>query len=220
MEAANAYKQESRDKLILDHLGQVKQIVQRLQVGLPDHVDRENLEAAGILGLVEAAQSFDPTRGVKFSTFAFHRVRGAVLDELRRNCPLPQQVIERWNQIREAMQALGEFHSLEELAARCELTVDQVQECLTAIQLTRPEEWREEMVADQTTHSDLEREELVSLLADAIEELDERSRIVVTLYYQEGLTLREIGEVIDLSESRVSRVLNEACIKIRFSMNQ
>src|SRR5262245_65056886 len=85
---------DRRDALILEHLSVVRHVVGRLLTELPPGLDSENLEAAGMLGLVEAARHFDPNRGVDFRTYAQSRIRGAVLDELRRNCPLPQRVLE------------------------------------------------------------------------------------------------------------------------------
>jgi RNA polymerase sigma factor FliA len=101
MEAiARAYRQvadrNSRDQLIVDHLDFVRHVLGRIVAGLPKGIDFENLEAAGVLGLVEAAGQYDPAREVPFKTYAFPRVRGAIFDELRRNCPLPQQMLQRW----------------------------------------------------------------------------------------------------------------------------
>src|SRR5438132_5689067 len=94
--------EQRRDALIMAHLPLVRHTLSRLIVHLPPGVDVENLEAAGTLGLVEAASKFDPERGVKFETFAVWRIRGAVFDELRRNCPFPQHLLERMAQVRQA----------------------------------------------------------------------------------------------------------------------
>src|SRR5919108_1483276 len=95
-----------RDELIVSHLGLVRHTLSRLTAHLPPGVDIENLESAGTLGLVEAASKFDPERGVKFETFAAFRIRGAVFDELRRNCPLPQHLLERVARVRQAYKEL------------------------------------------------------------------------------------------------------------------
>ena len=188
---------------------------------LPQRIDRENLESAGVVGLVEAAGAFDPQRGVPFKTFAYPRIRGAILDELRRNCPLPQQMLEKWSRLRAVYADVAGEATPEELAERSGLTVTEVAECLQAVQLTRPDAWYDELTeqlptrGDPATDSELERQEQVRVLADLIAALPDQQRLVVTLYYQRGLRLREIGEVLDLSESRISRILSRAELALR-----
>ena len=108
--AAKVYKDiaraQWRDQLILDHLTYVRHIVRKMIAQLPEGIDEENLEAAGILGLVEAAQQFEPQREVEFKTFAFQRIRGAILDELRRNSPLPQKLVKQISLVRRVCQEL------------------------------------------------------------------------------------------------------------------
>ena len=107
----NAYRscqdRQTRDELILENLGFVRSILLKTVADLPEHVDRQNLESAGVLGLVEAARKFDPTRGVEFKSFAYLRIRGAILDELRRNSPLPQRMMRLISQINEACEHLA-----------------------------------------------------------------------------------------------------------------
>jgi RNA polymerase sigma factor FliA len=225
MEAvAQAYRQtatrHSRDQLIVDHLEFVRHLLGRVVSGLPSGVDLENLEAAGILGLVEAAGQFDASRGVPFKTFAYPRIRGAILDELRRNCPLPQHMLQRWTRIRHAASTLSGPHSSEALARTSEMSVGEVEECLEAIRMTRPEAWREDIVAPSVVRridpaEGLERDEERKLLADAIESLPRQDRIVVSMYYLDDMRLKEIGEVVGLSESRVSRILARAEVRLR-----
>lgn len=220
MEAvAQAYRQtvnrHTRDQLIVDHLEFVRHLLGRVVSGLPAGVDLENLEAAGVLGLVEAAGQFDASRGVPFKTFAYPRIRGAILDELRRNCPLPQHMLQRWTRIRHAASSLAGPHTAEALARTSEMSVNDVEECLEAIRMTRPEVWHEDIVApsvirriDPAEH--LENAEERRILADAIESLPKLDRLVVSMYYQDDMRLKEIGEVVGLSESRVSRILARA----------
>jgi RNA polymerase sigma factor for flagellar operon FliA len=227
MEAAvRAYQsvtqKEVRDKLVVDHLDYVRHVLGRVIGGLPDFVDSESLESAGILGLVEAATQFDPSRGVEFRTFAHHRIRGAILDELRRNCPLPQQVLKQWSALRQAWEKLGEHATPRTLAQACQITEEEVEACLAAVRLTRPEEWHEGLSdwrkhhsQEMAPHARLDAEEEQQILADAIEELPERLRIILSLYFLEDLRLQEIGEVLGLSESRVSRLLVQAQMQVR-----
>lgn len=214
-------RQSLRDELILAHLEFVRHILGRMLTHLPQRIDKENLESAGVVGLVEAAGSFDPARCVPFKTFAYPRIRGAILDELRRNCPLPQQMLEKWSKVRAAYAELGDEASPEDVAAQAGLTVTELAGCLQAMQLTRPDAWYDELTEQLPDRSSdgatagLDREEQVRVLADLIESLPEQQRLVITLYYQRGLRLREIGEVLNLSESRISRILSRAEWELR-----
>ena len=210
------------DELILGHLSLVRHVVGRLLAELPPGMDVENLESAGTLGLVEAANRFDPSRGVEFKFYAYARVRGAVLDELRRNCPLPQDVLQRVAIVRKAYDELRPPVLVEDLARVTGLAHDEILDCLAAMRLTRMVSWEDSpsrlhMRLDDPhaqPHSVLERAEEKQLLADAIAAMPERERIVVTLYYMEDLRLKEIGKVLKLSESRVSRLLNAALFQL------
>jgi RNA polymerase sigma factor for flagellar operon FliA len=181
-------------------------------------VDVENLASAGTLGLVEAANQFDFDRGNQFKTYAYPRIRGAMLDELRRNCPLPQHVLERVAKVRKAYQDLPAPVTVEMLTVATGLTADEVADCLAATRMTRMLSFdgSGEQVAtrlderQEAPEARLERAEERQRLADAIESLPERERMTVVLYYLEDLRLKEIGQVLGLSESRVSRLLNAA----------
>jgi RNA polymerase sigma factor FliA len=215
----------SRDQLIIDHLEFVRHVLGRIVAGLPKGIDVENLEAAGILGLVEAAGQFDASRGVPFKTYCFPRVRGAILDELRRNCPLPQQMLQRWAIIRRAGADSATLPDAETLAERTGLSLDEVEECLEAIRITRPESWRDELSSPGVIRridpaEGLERADQSRLLASAIEQLPRIDRLVVSMYHLEDMRLKEIGEVLSLSESRVSRILSRAEARLRDSMKR
>lgn len=222
--AVKAYQattnQASRDDLIINHIGEVKNILGRVVAALPDSVDRDNLEAAGLLGLVEAAHHFRPELNVRFSAFAYHRIRGAILDELRRNCPLSQRMLERWSIIRQAIESHDGYATIEELAESTQLSSKEISECMEAIRLTRPEEWNEEFgFRVNPMLSEIEQEEKQQQLEEAIMGLDERDRSVVIMYYRDELRLKEIGQVLDLSESRVSRILSEAIRRMRVQVS-
>jgi RNA polymerase sigma factor for flagellar operon FliA len=222
---AHAYAQQSqhsqRNELILAHLHLVRHVIGRLRAKCPRGVDLENLEAAGVLGLVEAANRFEPERGTRFETFAYIRIRGAVLDELRRNCPLPQHLLERIAKVRAASKRLLPPVTVEQLAEATGLGADDVTECLSALRLTRAVSWDDivgttlaRAADDEQPEHRLEQAERRKLLADAIAQLPERERLVVTLYYLEELRLKEIGVVLDLSESRISRLLKTAVFNL------
>lgn len=214
----HASAQAQREELILSNLPLVRHILGRLAGQLPHGADFDNLEAAGVLGLVEAANRFDPERGVHFKTFAFSRIRGAIFDELRRNCPFPQEMLERMTKIRRLLERLTPPVSIETLAAHSGLSEDDVNECLAAMRFARSISWdelagagqRHLVSAQERPDHRLENAERKRLLAEAIGGLPENERLAISLYYLEDLRLKEIGEVLNLSESRVSRVLKSA----------
>lgn len=217
-----AYRQQAardeRERLILDHLEDVRHILGRIAARLPADVDRQNLESAGVLGLVEAAGQFDSSRGVDFGAFARLRIRGAILDELRRNCPLPQRMLKRMSVVKNAWLRLDPPVTSAAVAHITGLTVAEVDECRQAAALIRQEPWTDDLgdslVDRNSSPSDgidsVTKQEERARLADAIERLPRRERLVLTLYYLEDLRLREIAETLHLSESRVSRLLSRA----------
>jgi len=215
-----------RDALILDHLTLVRHVLGKMIGQFPADADVENLEAAGVLGLVEAATHFDAERGVQFKTYAYPRIHGAIIDELRRNCPLPQQVLERVALVRHAYSTLAPPVSVEALAAATGLTVDEVSDALAAFRMARTISWDgcERAVGtrldDHQPQPDAaaERAEEARVLAQAITQLPERERLTVTLYYSEDLRLKEIGAVLGLSESWVSRIVNTALFHLGEAM--
>lgn len=210
------HARQQRDGLILKHLSLVRHTVGRLLAQLPSGLDVENLEAAGTLGLVEAATKFDPARGVKFETFAVFRIRGAVYDELRRNSLLPQHQLDRVAVIRQAYKELPSPVTLEELAAHTKMSLDDVTDCLASLRVSRMISWeylsevKQIQVAEKDTGSPFDKEERVQTLAKGIAQLVDKERLVVTMYYLEDMRLKEIGQVLKLSESRISRLLNAA----------
>lgn len=227
MEAATrAYKQRSdddrRESLIVGNIDYVRHILGKLVVELPASVDEENLLSAGTLGLIEAANSFDEARGVAFRTFAYRRIRGAIIDELRRNCPLPQRVLENLSLVRAARLVLPPPVTLDALVARTGLSMREVEECLEASRLTAQHSL-EDRDDGRTTNgrepdapaARMEAEETRDQLAHALTQLPERERICITLYYMEDLRLKEIGAVLGISESRVSRILSRAEYQLR-----
>lgn len=226
MKGLHAYQELARKKqqeeLILSHLPLVKHVVGRLAIDLPRGVDVENLESAGTLGLVEAAQAFDPTRNVQFKTFAYTRIRGAILDELRRNSPLSQQQQERVTLVRKAIARLLPAQAgpvtVEQLARETGLSEDETSDTLQALRFARALgaselEGERDPLAESPSQP-LEDAERRQVLADAIEALPVQERLVVTLYYKEDLRLKEISEVMQLSESRISRLLNSALLAL------
>lgn len=218
-------RRQARDDLIMDHLEYVRQILFKMR--LPPNTDMENLESAGVLGLIEAANQFDCDRGVAFKTFSYVRIRGAILDELRRNSPLPQRMLQRLAKVREAYEKLDPPVELAEIAKLTDLTMDEVEECLEATRLIRPEPWNDLVstvqVGAQATDqpSDIvEDNERKQLLVECIEALPERDRIVISMYYMDDMRLVEIGEVLGIVESSVSRALSKAEFRLKEMIRQ
>jgi RNA polymerase sigma factor for flagellar operon FliA len=212
--------QSARDELILNHLWLVRHLVGKLAARLSPGVEVEDLESAGLLGLVEAAQRFDPNRGVEFKTFAALRIHGEIIDEDRRNSPLPQELFQHVKLVSKAQEQLSPPITIEALSAATGLTTDQVLDALTAILRTQAKSLHStadelSWITADISATELELDEERKLLADAIVSLPERNRLIFTLYYKEDLRLKEIGEILGLSESHVSRLLTAAHFQLR-----
>ncbi len=224
---------KTKEELVVSYLYLVKIAIGRLLYLLPPHVDREDLESYGVLGLIQALERFRPQKGLKFETYALSRIRGAVLDYLRSLDPLTRT--QRKN-LREVIHVWREFESkegreptLEELAERVGLSIEElswmVEQSKGNFLLSLEEEIPGsdnslgDTIREKREHVDpekvLEKKELMETLSEAIEELPERERVCLTLYYYEGLTLKEIGNIMGLGESRVSQLISRALLKIR-----
>jgi RNA polymerase sigma factor FliA len=226
-----------RDRLILTYAPLVKYVAGRLGSGLPAHVEEEDLVSYGLLGLIGAIERYDPDRDVKFETYAITRIRGAIIDELRSLDWVPRSVRSRAREIERAMTALeAKLHrppTDQEIAAQVGITVDELEESLTDISRSSiaalDELWSAgggdgDQVALIDTLEDTEAPapessfavtELKEVLGEAIARLPEREKLVVTLYYYEELTLREIGEVLGVTESRISQLHTKAILRLK-----
>jgi RNA polymerase sigma factor for flagellar operon FliA len=210
--------QGARDRLILTYAPLVKYVAGRLGAGLPAHVEESDLVSYGLIGLIGAIERFDPSREIKFETFAISRIRGAIIDELRALDWVPRSVRSR---AREIERAIGQFEAQHHRAP----TDDEIsRSSIVALD----ELWTISNTGDQVSLIDtledhgsadpqrnLTEAELREAIAEAIAGLPEREKIVVTLYYYEELTLREIGEVIGVTESRVSQLHMKAILRLR-----
>lgn len=227
--AGNPYAASfDREKLILDHVPLLKHLVGRMSFDLPSSVDRDDLFGFGMLGLIQAADSWEPGRGLKFSTYAFPKIRGAILDELRRADFLPRG---RREKVRELDRAAAELEQRagiaptpEELASHLGLSLEEVDEVLLSAKSAGHASLDEDVSDtlfqrlndpqnDDPQHS-AEFQELKSLLAEAIKALADQERTVITLYYGEELLLREIAQVLGVTESRVSQIHTRALYRL------
>jgi RNA polymerase sigma factor for flagellar operon FliA len=236
----SAYKdgasRDVRDQLILHYSPLVKYVAGRVAVGLPQNVDQSDLVSYGIFGLIDAIEKFDLDRGYKFETYAIARIKGAILDELRSIDWVPRSVRAKARVLEKAYAKLeADLHRTptdEELAAEIGCSDEQLQAMLGQISfvgLVALDEMlsvggdRGESIALSDTIADgndgpvaaYEVEEMRQILAEAINRMPEREKIVLTLYYYEGLTLAEIGQVLGVTESRVCQIHTKAVLQLR-----
>ncbi|GFO53262.1 DNA-directed RNA polymerase sigma-70 factor [Geomonas sp. Red276] len=242
-----AYEQEahrgvplSRDELVVSHLPLVKFIVDRIASSLPPHLDREDLRSAAIVGLISAAERFDPSRGVQFKTFAEQRIRGTIMDELRAQDWLTRSLRDKFKKLEKEFalleQRLGRNPSSDEVALAMGLELKDYFRLLEEIHLlsfvSLDDAWHDEdgapfglldVLEDKGTESPQNQmiaRQTVERLAEAIDNLPEKERIVITLYYYEELNLKEIGAVLDLTESRISQLHSQAIVRLRGKMKR
>ena len=226
-----------RDRLILHYAPLVKYVAGRVGTGLPAHVDIADLVQSGVFGLWEAIDRFEPERGLKFETYAMQRIRGAILDELRAQDWVPRSVRSRAREVERALERLEtrlqRSATDAEVAVELGITVAELRELYAQLQLTSvialdeliavgrggtsiaetlPDEAMEEPGAF------LDSVESRRLLAEAISQLTDRDRVVVSLYYFENLTLAEIGRVLGVTESRVCQLHTRAVLRLRGKM--
>lgn len=229
--AVAAYSAGEREALITAHLGKVKYIADRLAAKLPPSVEREDLYGAGVIGLIDAVERFDASRGIAFTTFAEMRVRGAILDNLRSLDWASRSTRRRAREVQTAFaeveQEQGRAATEEEVAAKLRIPLAELRENLRdmrGLTLANLDERDEttglslaELISDTNAfrHEDLEKNQQRRRLAKAIDDLPEKERQVIALYYVEELTMKEIGEVLSVSESRVSQLRTQAIVRLR-----
>lgn len=230
--------QRARDQLIVHYSPLVKYVAGRVGVGLPQNVEQADLVSYGLFGLIDAIDKFEPERGFKFETYAISRIKGNILDELRSIDWVPRSVRAKARQIENAYAKLeSELHRApteEEVAAELDMTAEQLQTALSKISFVGVialdefvgSQDREggatlgdTIATDAEGPGDLfEVQEMRGLLSEAVDRLPEREKVVLTLYYYEGLTLAQIGEVIGVTESRVCQIHTKAILQLRSRM--
>ena len=227
---------KARDELILNYSPLVKYVAGRLASSLPQTVETADLISYGIFGLIDAIEKYDLGRAIKFETYAIARIKGAIIDELRAMDWVPRSVRSRAREIEQAYVALeNELKRVptdQEVAERMGITLKEFSDILTKLSYTSvvcfEELWvggdREDgqsalgTIKDETAEDPVaifESAEIKEILAEAIERLPEREKTVIALYYYEGLTLKEIGQVLGVTESRVSQLHTKAVLRLR-----
>ncbi|HEY7196255.1 MAG TPA: RNA polymerase sigma factor WhiG [Gaiellaceae bacterium] len=225
-----------RDRLILTYAPLVKYVAGRLGSGLPAHVEEGDLVSYGLLGLIGAIERFDPERDIKFETYAIARIKGSIIDELRSMDWVPRSVRARARDIERAIAELeaklNRAPNDEEIASKLGISEDDLQDSLLEISRSSiaalDELWQSSASGDPVALIDtiedpeapepqaaMSQTELREALGESIARLPEREKLVVTLYYYEELTLREIGEVLGVTESRVSQLHTKAILRLK-----
>jgi len=226
-----------RDRLLLHYAPLVKYVAGRVGTGLPSHVDIADLVQSGVFGLWDAIDRFEPERGLKFETYAMQRIRGAILDELRAQDWVPRSVRSRAREVERALERLEtrlqRSASDAEVAEELGISVAELRELYAQLQLTSVVALDElitagrgstsiaETLPDETAQEPgafLDSVENRRLLAEAVSQLTDRDRVVVSLYYFENLTLAEIGRVLGVTESRVCQLHTRAVLRLRSKM--
>jgi RNA polymerase sigma factor for flagellar operon FliA len=225
-----------RDRLLLEHLPTVRYLARRIHERLPQHVELDDLVSAGVVGLIDAFNKFDHQKEVQFKSYAQFRIRGAILDSLRILDWSPRELRRKGRAVQEAMQTLtqrlGRTPSEQEVAAELNLKLDGYQQLLGelkgleigSLHVEHTEDSGEEELAYIAGSPDDDplfrclKGEMTQRLADAIEDLPEKERMVLTLYYYEELTMKEIGMALGVVESRVSQIHSAAVLRLRSAM--
>ena len=220
----------SPDKLVVEHAELVKRIAYHLVSKMPQHVEVDDLIQAGMIGLLSAAQNYSPDKGANFETYAGIRIRGAMLDEARKSNWAPRSTFKNAKLVSEAIREIenqtGRDAKSSEVAEALDISVDEYHQMLERSFSSKLMSF-ERLASDpersiQLPESPLagpedvvEEDEFRDLLAEAIDNLPEREKLVLSLYYDDELNLREIGEVLEVSESRVCQIHGQAVLRIR-----
>lgn len=233
-----AYKQRNdqsaRERLIRAYIPLARQVVKRMGVPGTSYMNRDDLVCQAIIGLIESIERFDPDRGIRFECYAVPRIRGAVADSLRSMDWAPRLVRKHEEQLRRAERELstqlGRTPTEDELAGELGITVEELNLILQEISQMAVVSLEDYLIGDDagnqlsvmdslTSNDDLEadvvRRDVCTRMCDAVANLPERERLVVTLYYYENLTLKEVGQVLGVSEARACQLHGRAMSRLR-----
>jgi RNA polymerase sigma factor for flagellar operon FliA len=227
---------QQQERMLIEHLPIVRFLARRIHERLPQHVDMEDLVSAGVVGLMDAFGKFDPTKRVQFRSYAQFRIRGAILDSLRTLDWSPRELRRKGRAVEETIRILtarmGKVPGETEIAAEMGLSIEEYQQLLGdlkgleigTLHVERNEESGEEELAYVPGRPEEDplfrclRGELEDRLTEAISELPERERLVMTLYYYEEMTMREVGLALGVVESRVSQIHASAVVHLRAAL--
>lgn len=238
--ASHTIDPSNMEKMVEEYSPLIKYIAIRIARRLPSHIELDDLTSSGVLGLIDAIGKFDPTRGAQFKTYAEFRIKGAIIDELRSLDWIPRSVRQKVNQLQETYlkleHKLGRAATDEEVAKAMDVSLDEfysivnhtsnmpllslddlgvvgkgerksLMDCLAGPKDTNP----------QTL---VRLNELKNIIANAIDSLPEKERLMISLYYYEELTMKEIGEVLGITESRISQIHSKAVLKLKLKLKK
>ncbi|KTD47225.1 flagellar biosynthesis sigma factor FliA [Legionella rubrilucens] len=237
MDALEAYgkvNQQTQETLIKTHALMVKRIAHHLLVRLPYSVQLDDLIQAGMLGLLEAVRNYDSSKGASFETYAGIRIRGHMLDEVRRNDWVPRSVYRNARMVAEAVKKvenrLGRDAKDKEIADELNISLDEYHSLLkdsAGSQLygfddlgVTEDVLKGEPGSSSEPHENALHEDMVKRLAEVIETLPQKEKLVLSLYYEQDLNLKEIGQVLGVSESRVSQIHSQATIRLKARLSE
>ena len=225
---------KKNEDLILKYAPLIKYIANRIAARLPMHIDIQDMINSGVLGLMDAIEKFDPDKGVKFETYAEYRIKGSILDSLRAMDWVPRSVRKvatiLENTYAELEKRLGRPATDEEVATAMDVGVEKLHKIVNRVSNVSMVSLERDTKNSNTKHSLLDRlisednetpfdrldvAELRDMLANNIERLPEKERVVISLYYYNELTMKEIGKILKLTESRVSQIHTKAVIRLR-----
>lgn len=226
---------ELREQLLMEYLPMVRRMATRFLGTLPRSVRLDDLVSAGVMGLLASIDNFDPTLGIKFETYAMTRIKGAMVDSLRELDWVPRSIRQKARKLEHAVDYItrrtGRSPEDAELAEHLGLNIEQYRELLDEVNVAvllslddtlKGQDGSESYLADSTADTStngydeqVEEQETRDLLVDGLRDLPEQERLVVALYYYEELTLKEIGEILGLTESRVSQIHSKALLVLR-----
>jgi RNA polymerase sigma factor for flagellar operon FliA len=240
MEESHRGAMSSRDELIVSHLPLVKYLVKRIAANLPSYLDEDDLISVAVIGLITSADRFEPSRGIRFKTFAEQRIKGNIYDELRAQDWFSRSVREKYKRLEREMTSLS--HKLgrdpvsEEIADALNMELEEYFQMLGEVHsyafMSLDESWQDDegntvslldMLEDTTAgnpQNQLIKRQVVESMGEAINVLPEKEKLVITLYYYEEMNLKEIGEIIGLTESRVSQLHSQAILRLRSKLKQ
>jgi RNA polymerase sigma factor for flagellar operon FliA len=226
-----------REQIVLEHTPLIRYIVSRIAVRLPSHIDLDDLHNTGVIGLMDAIEKYDPEKNCKFKTYAEFRIKGAILDQLRSLDWVPRSIRQKSRKLERAYgeveQRLGRSASEDEVADSLGLQLDKFHELLNqvrGISLVNLEEIRSggqdgerggnygdvvEDVRAENPFASFKLHEMKQIVADTIATLPEKERLVISLYYYEDLNMKEIGNILGITESRVCQIHTKSVLRLR-----
>jgi RNA polymerase sigma factor for flagellar operon FliA len=229
-EYQDSRKPDLREKIISHYLFLVKLVAGRIAIGLPSHVDKDDLVSNGFFGLLDAVDRYDFSRGIKFETYAVARIRGSILDAIRAQDWVPSTIRQKARQYEKTVAQLenqyGRSATDEEIAHAMGTTISELQSLIAKLNVSTIiplEEYAKTETSSERNFNlsqNIEEQELKDTLAKAIDRLPEKEKRVVTLYYYEGLTLKEISLILKLSEARISQLHTKAVFRLRGALSR